>query len=343
MTAVKPIAGPETYSEEWHALRVFDPARERPVVFGASEAQMAIENPLQLFNYKTGRQSRPEATEDMEVGLLMEPVVLEMYHRRSGHDIVVNVPMFFHGAHDFMAASVDAVGRKEPDNEAYRQWIASGQIDPRFWGVDAKTSHDRMFLKDALAEDGGRYGQEGTDLVPTYVLWQMQQQCSVMNFPHVDVPVLFGRKYRLYRVARDEQLIAALVAAEKELAERIIADDPPEPNWSHPSTRECIRAMYGFEPGLATILSEEALELWNSMTRWKEEIKGREEHLEAGRNRILFEMKGAQTGVFPSGAKGIRRTVVKDSIVTQADVDALQAKVGQVKRKAFEQLRETKL
>lgn len=346
-----PKPGPAPYSPEWHALRLFDPDRaEHPVVFGASDAAMAMENPLELFLLKTGRKPAPEVSEDMEVGSLMEPVVLEMYRRRSGTalgHLVVNQPLYFHGEHSFMAATPDAIGVIDPahvikDLLSHLRSYGTGAGPHNIWGADAKTAGDRMFLKDATAEDTRKYGEEGTDLVPDYTLWQMTQQCAVMNFPFVDVPVLFGRKYRCYRVHRDETLIAALVSAEKELAERILEDRPPEANWRHPNTRECLRLLHGLDRGVTIVLSDEGFDRWTNVCRRKQEIKGLDDQNEEDTNRILAEMADAEKAVMPSGTKAIKRIVVRDSLWTDKDIEDARAKLGTVKRAGHERMQEVK-
>lgn len=334
---LKPVPGPAAYSDEWFALRLFDPERtERPVVFGASMAAMVVENPLELYMRMTRRLPPQETTEDMEVGLLMEPVVLEMYKRRSGHKIATGLPIYFHPEYPFIAGTPDAIGA----NEVYlsrEEYIQNG------WVVDAKTSHDRMFLRDLASDDLGRYGAEETDLVPSRVLWQMQQLCCVFDHDHADVPVLFGRKYRFYRVYRDQTLVDTLISAEKELAERIIADEAPEPHWTHPRTRECLRILHGLEPGLQVALSDDGYERWLNVARRKNEIKEREEANLEDTNRILAEMRDAELALMPLGTKAIKRSVTRESLWTETDVWTAHEKLGQVKRKGFEQLREKKI
>lgn len=339
----RPIEGPKQHSPEWNAIRLFDPDRERPVVFGASEAYMAVSNPLELFLLKTGRKPPVTVSEDMEVGALMEPVVLEMYHRRTGHGVVVDLPMFFHGEHSFVAASPDAIGRPpEATDEQYRNWVNTGEGNV-FWGVDAKTSTDRMFLQNATADETSKYGQEGTDLVPIYTLMQMQQLSAVFNFPHVDVPVLFGRKYRCYRVERDETLINTIVSAEKELAERIIDDKPPEPNWTHPNTRQCLRILHGLTKGATIVLSEDGYDRWLNVARRKNEIKDLEADNAEDMNRILAEMQDAERALMPKGTKAIKRIYVRESVYSESDVEQARTRIGQTKRASYERMLETKV
>ena len=93
--AHEPIAGPAAYSDAWYAMRQFDPDRERPVVFGASEAAAACgliryggpENtPLGLYMQKRGQAERSidDDTQEMfDVAHAMEPVILDFYRRRN--------------------------------------------------------------------------------------------------------------------------------------------------------------------------------------------------------------------------------------------------------------------
>ena len=81
-----PIPGPDPQTDEWYALRVFDPARvERPVVFGASEAGAVLGvspfsgGPLEIFNRKRRLIPEQESSDAMELGLLLEDPVLTLY------------------------------------------------------------------------------------------------------------------------------------------------------------------------------------------------------------------------------------------------------------------------
>lgn len=320
-----PILGPKQRTDEWYSLRLYDPDRtERPVMFGGSEASMVMENPLELFLIKSRRKAPPEVTEDMEVGALMEPVVIEMHRRRAGIEIETDISIGFHPEHSFMAASPDGIA-------------SDGDLE---WGVDAKTSTDRMFQRESL--DAYKYGQEGTDNVPLWVLWQMQQTCEVWNFPYIDIPVLFGRKYRAYRVFPDSGLIETLVAAEKELAERIINDDPPPPTWSHPRTRECLQALYGMEKGLVHPLSDMNFSRWCSVARRKNEIKILEEANAADINQILAEMGPAEYAALPHESAYLKRIQVRDSLWTDADVELARTSLGTVKRAGHVRLQQVK-
>lgn len=330
--SAQPIPGPAAYSDEWFALRVYDPARtERPVIFGASEAAEALglspysAGPLELFLKKTGRIPPQDDNQAMEMGRLLEGPVLTLYERRTGRTLTREHPLYFHGEHTFMGATPDGL---------------TCESEPK--AVDAKTSTYRRYNEFASYDDD-KFGAAGTDQMPIDYILQAQQQAAVLNVARVDFPVLFdGRTLRIYEVARDEALIDAILSAEKELAERIANDDPPEASWRHPRTRECLRALYELELGTEIVLSTESRDRWVEISRRKEQIKALESRNEEDKNRILAEIGSAEFARYPGGQKGLARSVVKPTVFTEADLREVERKLGQTKRKGYEMLLERK-
>lgn len=237
-----PIVGPMPQSPAWHAMRRYDPSRtERPVVIGASEAAAACgrspySSPLELYLTKRGEyelEHSDETAEAMEMGLHLEPLILDRYTKRTGHQIERSLPMFFAALQPWMAATPDAMVLGDG------AWSRS---------VDAKATSGRRY--DRTGDDISAFGAEGTDQIPIDYLLQGQQQCHVMGVELVDFPVLFdARTLRIYTVRRDAELISEMIAAERELCERIINADPPEPTWSHSGIDKIIRAMNGSTSG----------------------------------------------------------------------------------------------
>lgn len=213
-TAMTATVGPMPQTPEWTALRYFDPDRERPVIFGASEAAAACgmspyTTPLELFLLKRRELDPEEENDAMRLGKKLEPIVLDEYQLRTGRVLAVDLPMFLHADHAFMAATPDAMA--ESDTVA----------------VDAKTSSFRRYNRSADVADE-KFGEEGTDQMPSDYVLQAQQQIAVLGVDSVDFPVLFdGRTLRIYTVQRNDELINIVTSAERELAERIASDDPP--------------------------------------------------------------------------------------------------------------------
>ncbi len=326
---IKGIPGSMAGTPEWLALRFYDPQRPfRKVVIGASRAAAALNqsrysSAFELY-LKLRREIPPEdVTEEMEYGLEVEPGHLRIYAKRLNLKIVAPQPMYFHPEHEFMAATPDALTE---DHDR---------------GVDTKASSWRML--DPSGEDPHKYGQEGTDQLPVEYIYQAQQQIEVLGVPFIDFPVFIDRKMRVYTVHREPTLIEAIIDAERELAQRVIDGKPPEPNWTSPKARELIRALHGLTANKVVTLSEECVERWSNVQKWNAEIKRLEEQVEAEKARIYWELQDAQSGRFPRGTVELHRSTVAESRYTQSDVDQIKARLGHVKRKGYEQLRERKV
>lgn len=317
----RPIVGPATQSPEWYALRKFDPSRtERPVVFGASEAAAACgrskySSALELYMRKRGEIDDIEINEAMAMGNRLEPVILDMYEERVGHKVVRKLPMFFSRDFPFMAATPDAMEYyTHPALPMFQHPIKWEEFDFTA-SIDSKATTERRF--DATGEDVDSFGIDGTDQVPIEYLLQGQQQCAVMGVSRVDFPVLFdGRKLRIYSVARDEDLIAEIVSAEKELAERIINSDPPEPDFQHSGTLKLLQKMHGCEVGKVISWPEELASKWESLTAIKDQIKSLESAKDALSAELFHAMGDAEQAV--CGPLTVKRVNVKaTSFVTE--------------------------
>lgn len=332
-----PIPGPATKTPEWYENRFYDPQRtERPVIFGASEAAAALNvtkhgSALELYLQK--RREMPvadySANEAVQAGNYLEPAVLAWYSDRSkleevGCELVLEPTSYFHPVHAFMSATPDAIVQRSSDGE----WLKS---------VDAKCSTFRRWDEFGLSED--KFGVEGTDQVPLDYMCQAQQQMAVLGVVVVDFPVLLdGRHLKIYTVRRSDELIAKIVAAEAELAERIRDGRPPEPNWSLPGAPELIRELYGLESGQVTSLDESDAEAWTDYMALGLKIKEMETRRDEIKAQLLWKIGSAEIGRFPSGDVELRRCVVAASYWSQEDVREIQDKIGQIKRKGHERL-----
>lgn len=325
-----PVRGPMPGSDAWKAMRKYDPSNaERPVVFGASVAAEACglspygAGPLDVFmKYRDLKSDVFEGNDATEFGQLVEPLILTLYERRENVKLIRDLPMYLHPTHSFLGATPDSL-------------LDNGDQLP-VCAVDAKSATFRLY--DATGEDDERYGQEETDQVPRHLLCQAQVQCEVLGVDRVDFPVLFDRKIRIYRVHRDEAFIAMIVSAEKELAERIINNDPPEPNWTHPQTKRLLSDLYGYQAGKAIDLDHDDLLNWNSYEAIGQAIKELEAKRSSHRNQLLAKLQDAELGRLPAGKKELRRCVVADSIWTDEDLAEIAKKIGTVKRKGHERL-----
>lgn len=329
-----PRKGPDAYTEEWYGLRVYDPDREIPVVIGASEAaaacnQSPYSSALQLYLEKRGElqaQHDERALSRMDMGRRLEPIILDVYAERADVVLERQLPLYLHPDCSWMGATPDAIAMAQ-DAE---------------WSVDAKATCFRMI--DKSGEDVNRFGEDGTDQIPVPYLFQAQQQMAVMGLDRCDFPVLVdARELRVYTVFRNDDLIRQIMSAERELVERIINGDPPEPNWSHEGTKQALAALFG-EPvaGSVAMLTEEEQDLWTSLELMKSHKADLEKRIDEGMNRLRWAMEGKQIGKFPLSDIELKMITTTPSIVTQQDVDELAARIGQQKRSGSSYLKAVK-
>lgn len=310
----KPIAGPEAYSPEWYKLREFSPDRKgREVIIGASEAaaacnQCQYSSALELYLIKRGEfveEFSPEAQLRMDMGKRLEPIILDVYAERQECVLTRGLPVYFHPTWSFMAATPDAVGYKDV-----------GETDFVEWCVDAKSTNWRML--DRSGDDDAKYGESGTDQIPTANLFQAQQQMAVMGLDRCDFPVLVdGRELRIYTVARNEDLIKQIALAEAELSERIIAGDPPEPNFEHTGTIKVLQKMFGTDFGKVVQLSEEEHDLWVRKEQLSATAKMIKEELDEISAHLAWSMQDAEIARFPDATIELKKIVVKPSVVKE--------------------------
>lgn len=308
----RPVRGPEAYSAEWFRLRLFDPQRKRPVVFGASEAAAACNlspysSALELYLEKRGewvREFTPEQQSRMAMGKRLEPVILDVYEERSNCHLTRGLPFYHHPEFEFMGATPDAIGYSEtPDTEDYKEWC-----------VEAKATNWRML--DKTSSDDGKFGDDGTDAVPMSYLLQGQQQMAVMGLSRCEFPVLIdGGELRIYSVDRSEDLIKQIALAEQELSDRIINADPPEPNFEHTGIVKVIRQMFGTEVGKVATLTEEDHDLWTRRQQLKDVVKLAEKDVEEIDAKLAWSMQDAEVGRFPDASIELKKIMVKESFV----------------------------
>jgi putative phage-type endonuclease len=121
-------------------------------------------------------------------GNLVEPVIRAEFARRNGKTVVEADQIYRSEAHPFMVANVDGI------------------IVGENAGLEIKTASEYS---------GDDWGDENTDQVPQYYLTQGLHYLAVMGWDRIYFAVLIGgNKYRQYVVERDEEAVAALIAAE---------------------------------------------------------------------------------------------------------------------------------
>lgn len=318
-------AGPEAYSDEWYAFRKFNPERnERAVLMGGSDAAASIgldpnKGPRELYHRLRGELPPVKETKAMEFGKFAERFNLDWYAEEENAALFYDSPMYLSNPYPYMAVTPDAIRANKVE-----------QI-----GVEAKAS--TRFMRDMQAEDVDRYGEPGTDQVPRYIYCQCQQYCVVLGVRQVDVTVLFdGSDRQTYHVPAHEGLMQQLIDGQREMAERVINNDPPEPNWEMPRTRQVLRDVYGLKSGSVITLNQQAISHWNRLEKLKALAKKVDAGINEMNSRLLAELAGCEAGILPGKDIKLERIQVKAKRWTHSDIGEAEKNLGTEKRKAYE-------
>jgi predicted phage-related endonuclease len=336
MHAMRKIRGPKQYTPEWYALRIYDPEREEglpKVTCGASRAAAACNQSewatqLDLYREMRGYQDPWEPGPGdirAELGLRMEVTVLDFAERLlpgifpelpEGMKIRRNIRMHWLEDHDMTAASPD------------------GMIAHVKAPVDSKTTWSPNQMS--------KFGREGTDEIPVEYLLQAQQQMLVMGSEVAYLPVLLGiGQIKCYKVEAHEDLQRMILESESELKERVVNDDPPQPNWTHPNTLNLMKQGYDVSSGTSIELSAEGIRAWHEMQAVAAAIKSLEVQRDAAHAKVLYAMGDSESAQLPGQRELVRRQY-EATVVTEGDIEALRERIGGVKRKGYLRLWERK-
>jgi putative phage-type endonuclease len=281
---------------------------ERQRFIGGSESSAALGlNPffsqVELYQSKIGAGEPIEATVPMLVGTALEPVVLEIFERKTGFKVISRQQVF--------------VDPKCP----WRRCTVDGICSSDLAIVEAKTSGDF------------RGWGENEDEVPQHYLFNaMHSLACIPEAPGVRFPVLVGgRTYRTYYVPRDEELIALVAAGEKAFMDLVASRTPPEPK-----SMDDVRSLYPKSLGTAITATQAVEEAAERIAKAKAQKKSIEKQIEddmvivTGFMKSASELRrlslvGAQGTLLATWNSGERRTLDTDYIRSNYPTVAQQA------------------
>lgn len=312
-TTLELIRGPMPDTPEWHAARKQHiTATDVAAILGQSD----YKTPLDVFLEKTGRVAPFEGNVHTRRGKRYEGPILDDYAEDQAVTLEWPMPLLIHSTMAFLAATPDA------------RRVSDGNL------VEAKFSMS--------AARAAELGDEGTDAVPTDWLLQTQTQMAVSGAEFVDIAVLLYGRLRVYHVERNADLIGIIEAAAGEMHARILADDPPEPDYAHARARETINLLNGSKADGLVVLDDTLCELWAERQALKETIKRDETRVAEIDARVLHALGEAAAGAMPGSSYEISRSITRETYWTNADVDAARANLGQIKRRSYVTLRQRK-
>jgi putative phage-type endonuclease len=276
--------------EEWLAVR--------KTGIGSSDAGAAVglnpyQSQLELWLIKTGRDGDlpkidpNDETSPMYWGTLLEPIVASHYTRRTGNKV----------------RRINAV-LQHPDQD--KSWMLAN-IDREVIGAA-----DVQILECKTAgEFGSRLWRDG---VPEYVVCQVQHQLAVTGKAAADVCVLIcGQEIRVYRIDRDDALIARLIELERQFWHYVETDTPPPADGSD-SADVALRCLYPNDSGNTLDLTHDRdlSAAFADLVAVRDEITQREQFEAKLKQKIQQRMADASRAVFETGTVTWKRS--KDSL-----------------------------
>ena len=278
--------------EQWLAVRQQG--------IGGSDAAAAVglnpyQSMLELWMIKTGRQ-KPDADPQMDAlqsddshpmywGKVLEPIVAQHYQSRTGHKVRRINATLQHPDIPWMIANVDYRVSGSPD-VAILECKTAGEFGARLW----------------------------SDGVPYYIQIQVQHQLAVTGEQAADVAVLIcGQRLKIYRIQRDEGIIASLIELEREFWHYVETDTPPPADGSD-SAQQALQRLYPRDSGLVIDWQDNEVlsAAFDALLEVRTELEACQQHEDALKQRIQQAMGDASQAVFARGAVSWKRS--KDSI-----------------------------
>ncbi|MGA3845152.1 YqaJ viral recombinase family protein [Ralstonia nicotianae] len=272
---------------------------------GGSDAAAAVglspyKSRLELWLEKAGRAADPpksdpnDTSEPIWWGQILEPIVAAAYTQQTGRRVRKVNAVLRHPQVPFMLCNLDREVVGVPDVQI----------------LECKTAGIR----------GARHWQDGP---PEYVVLQVQHQLAVTGKRAADVAVLLcGQQLAVYRIERDDELIARLIQLEAEFWRYVETDTPPPGDGSESADR-ALRCLYPRDSGGTLDFSDDRQlsATFADLVAVREHIETLEVAAAKLKQTIQSAMGDASRALFESGEVTFRRS--KDG--TSTDMERLLA------------------
>lgn len=295
------VAAIKQRTPEWHELRADSiGSSDLPVLVGLSTFKSEYELALEKSGQMPPEERPVDGTDPREVGELIEPVLLEIYRRRTGRRARRVRRVIAHPDLPWATASLDAETIGEKPNR----------------DVELKHSYAIRWSQKNLPED-----------VEVQVMWQM----GVSGYRAADVMALVYGQPRIVPVEFDESYFADLVAIATRFRERTLAGILPKPDGSD-SARRALSTRFPADDGTFLSTSLETAAIAAELRDAKAELAGAKNRLGTAENAIRA-LLGDATGMGTLDADGYRitwkrtadRTAIDWKAVAQAYRELLDA------------------
>lgn len=255
--------------------------------------------PLQLYLEKRGEITEDDidSKEAVMVGRDLEDYVAQRYSLRTGLKVERYTGMLRHPEHNFILGNVDRLVWQDGKRPQHK-----GEIRTQH-GLECKTALARFV-------DKSLWGPDGTDEVPMAYLAQCQHYMAVTGATLWDLAVLMaGPEFRVYHIARDDDLIASMIEQYKWFWHCVESGTPPDLDCSHSTTPDLLAKLYPGTDGSEIILPDSIMH-WHSVMQESAALaKEYDEQATIARNHIKRLMGSAAVGRLPDGSAYTRKEV----------------------------------
>ena len=222
--------------------------------------------PLDIYLDKIQPRVEPVDPKKQKIftrGQRMEPYVIDLLAEETGLEIMRRGERYRDPEHNFIAAEIDAEAK-------------SGE------NIEIKT------VSPFKAKD---WGEEQTDAIPVYYTAQAMHGLMVTGKDICIFGVLIGGDdFRVYRVERDNETIAAIREKELEFWARIQTLEPPEAT----TTGDILR-LFEQDSGNSIEIDPKTLDAFNRLKELKAQSKELEGYIKEYEEKIKLFMQDAAT------------------------------------------------
>ena len=268
---------------------------------GGSDAASAVglnpyQSQLELWMIKTGRfsedspdesETKPNIDSKMYWGQVLEPIVAQHYTKVTGRKV----------------RKVNAILQHA---DCDKSWMLAN-IDYRIVGSD-----EVQLLE---CKTAGEYGAKlWKDGVPEYVQCQVQHQLAVTGLQAADVCVLIcGQQLKIYRIERDEELIAKLIELERLFWRYVQSNIPPCADGSE-SSGVALRCLFPQDYGQTVDFSNNThvSSLFDSLINTRKQLNFYEKQEEFYKQLLQQNLGEASYAQFAQGSLSWKKA--KDSV-----------------------------
>lgn len=193
-------------------------------------------SPYSVWANKVGLVADEESTEQMEMGLDMEPAVERMFHRKTGLWVACQQEPVQHPDLPWARASLDGRVFESQSAATAWDWNLTAEDDEALDGYPAALgNYEGKTTSDSVAK-----WEEG---VPVQYETQVQWQMFVTGAEHTWVGCLhasFGAKFRVYEIHRNDDDIAFIYERVARFwTDHILTGTPPETD-AHTATTDTL-------------------------------------------------------------------------------------------------------